>query len=279
MPAQAPVRNDISVSHVNAPEPIEIHRGVRVTHPHPRHWHEEFHVCAVTGGGGYIDVKGVSHFTPKGTLIIVEPGEVHSNHATDGGCTYVNIYVPPELINAREEGVIQESHFPVLIENDSVVAEFVEMVNRLQSSHALERESALRIFFHQLAARYGGMLTPPQRCREANALRQVRDYLEDNFDREIALRELSELTNLSPYYVNRAFRLAYGIPPHAYLIQARIARAKRMLRQKWPIAHVAYRTGFADQAHLTRHFKRMVGVTPGQFAQDKIVQDSSMAAD
>jgi len=278
MPAQAPVRNAISVSHVNAPEPIEIHRGVRVTHPHPKHWHEEFHVCAVTGGGGHIDMKGISHFTPKGTLIIVEPGEVHSNHATDDGCTYVNIYVPKELVNVREEDG-QQPHFPLLIENEDVVSEFVEMVNRLESSHALERESALETFFHELAARYGGVPTRPQRCREANAVRRVRDFLEDNFDREIALRELSELTNLSPYYVNRAFRLAYGIPPHAYLIQARIAQAKRMLRQNCPIAHVAYRTGFADQAHLTRHFKRMVGVTPGQFAHDKIVQDSSMAAD
>jgi AraC-like DNA-binding protein len=65
-----------------------------------------------------------------------------------------------------------------------------------------------------------------------------------------------------------------GMPPHAFQTQLRITRAKEMLRRGWPISRVALEAGFADQSHLTRHFKRLLQVTPGQYIQNsKNVQD------
>jgi AraC-like DNA-binding protein len=67
------------------------------------------------------------------------------------------------------------------------------------------------------------------------------------------------------------------MPPHAYLVQIRLLRAKALLRRGRPIAHVASATGFADQSHFTRHFKRLMGVTPAKYAgQGKNVQDVSL---
>ncbi|MBI1877856.1 MAG: helix-turn-helix transcriptional regulator, partial [Chloroflexi bacterium] len=84
------------------------------------------------------------------------------------------------------------------------------------------------------------------------------------------------ISNLSPFHLLRAFRAELGLPPHAYLTQIRIERAKALLAQGWPVAQVAFETGFADQSHLTKRFKGIVGVAPGQYLlHSKKVQDKS----
>ena len=81
------------------------------------------------------------------------------------------------------------------------------------------------------------------------------------------LEELASLANLSPYHLARVFRDEIGMPPHAYQTQARLGRTRVLLLRGWPPARVAQETGFADQSHLTRRFKRLVGVTPGRYAR------------
>ena len=83
----------------------------------------------------------------------------------------------------------------------------------------------------------------------------------------ITLDDLARALGLTRYFVLRAFRQATGIPVSAYLTQIRVERAKQLLQADLPIATAAQRVGFADQSHLTRHFGRLVGVTPGVFAR------------
>jgi AraC-like DNA-binding protein len=80
-----------------------------------------------------------------------------------------------------------------------------------------------------------------------------------------SLEQLSALAGLSQYHLVRVFRQETGLPPHTYLTQTRIERAKEQLQAGEPIAAVAATTGFADQSHFTKRFKRIVGVTPGQY--------------
>ena len=85
---------------------------------------------------------------------------------------------------------------------------------------------------------------------------------------------LAAAAGLSPYYFIRVFRQAVGLTPHAYLVQLRVETAKRLLDRGQPVVEAALAAGFADQSHLTRHFKRIVGVTPGQYLlNSKNVQD------
>ena len=80
--------------------------------------------------------------------------------------------------------------------------------------------------------------------------------------------------SISPYHLARLFNSQMGIPPHAYLDSVRIRQARRLLTLGRPILEVALATGFADQSHFTRRFKRTVGVPPGDFVKHrKIVQD------
>jgi AraC-like DNA-binding protein len=279
---QAP--NSIEVIHSPGTDSVEIHRGVAVTPPHPRHWHEEFHACAVTGGGGYVEYRGAEHLTPPGTVFLLAPGEVHANRCTDGGCSYKNIYIPAAQVLraiAQVTGAAKDFPFlPLVVDDERTHAGFLSLCSILERpASQLQRESTFLMFFGQVIKRFGecsGKSSP--NYREPQAVTRVREFLEEHFDEEISLKELAKLTNLSPYHLNRTFCKEIGIPPHAYQIQRRIAQAKRLLRQRWPIAHVAHCTGFADQSHFTRHFKRFVGITPGQyFLHSKNVQDRTLA--
>lgn len=83
----------------------------------------------------------------------------------------------------------------------------------------------------------------------------------------ISLEQLAELTNLNRSYLIRVFRKTVGMPPYVYLTQVRVERAKLLLRQGMSPAETAIAVGMTDQSHLNRHFKRIVGVTPGQYRQ------------
>jgi transcriptional regulator GlxA family with amidase domain len=94
----------------------------------------------------------------------------------------------------------------------------------------------------------------------------------ERFTENISLEQLAALVNLSPYRLNRVFSQEVGVPPHAFLNQVRVWRAKAQLAKGMAIAQVAVETGFYDQAHLTRHFKRLLGYTPGILQDGKNVQ-------
>jgi AraC-like DNA-binding protein len=100
---------------------------------------------------------------------------------------------------------------------------------------------------------------------EHAAVRRARAHLIERWDQPVPLATLSAVAGLSSFELVRRFREQLGLTPHAFQTNLRIARARALLRAGEPIARVAAACGFADQPHLTRTFKRAVGVTPGRF--------------
>ncbi|MUG98056.1 helix-turn-helix domain-containing protein [Scytonema sp. UIC 10036] len=101
-------------------------------------------------------------------------------------------------------------------------------------------------------------------------LQKVREYIHEHLDGNLKLVELSAIAQISPYHFLRLFKQQVGITPHQYILQSRIEKAKYLLQHSnLSIANIALRTGFSDQSHLTRCFKRMVGVTPKKRMKDK----------
>ena len=96
-----------------------------------------------------------------------------------------------------------------------------------------------------------------------SALRQVIDYIHANLAQELGLAELAAIAHLSPHYFTRLFKQSTGVTPHQFVIQCRVERAKTLLLAgKDAIAEIAQQVGFANQAHLNVHIKRLLGVTP-----------------
>lgn len=99
-------------------------------------------------------------------------------------------------------------------------------------------------------------------------LQQVTDYIQENLHQDIKLIELAAIAQLSPYHFLRLFKQTTNTTPHQYILQCRIEKAKFLLQHSQiSIAEIASRVGFCDQSHLTRCFKRNLGVTPRQFQQ------------
>jgi AraC family transcriptional regulator len=98
-------------------------------------------------------------------------------------------------------------------------------------------------------------------------LRAVVEYIEEHLDVSPTLEQIAGVARLSPYHFARQFKQATGLPPHQYVILRRVERAKQLLlaRTDLSLAEVAAHAGFSDQSHFCHHFKRLIGVTPGQF--------------
>jgi AraC-like DNA-binding protein len=249
------MREEIRFWRVPGWDEIEVIRGKSVTRECPRHWHEEIHICLIEAGGGTLFYNGNNYTTPPESLFIVQPGEMHGNH-TDN----------PEITGSENHSFWLRT--PIIFDAD--ILQLFRKAHRTfeSSSSNLERDSLLMELFAEIIFRHSGNQTNSQRIKsERYAIRRVCEYLEENLAENILLKDLSEIANLSPFHFSRTFLLEKGLPPHAYQTQLRIIRAKHLLRTGETLSSVASILGFADQSHFTRHFKRIVGTTPGQYMQ------------
>ena len=97
---------------------------------------------------------------------------------------------------------------------------------------------------------------------------QVIDYINNHLEQDLSLIELAAIAQMSPHYFSHLFKQSTGMTPHQYVIRCRVECAKELLLQrKLTIAEIAYKVGFANQSHLNRHFKRLLGVTPKAILQ------------
>ena len=255
--------DSITVSRLADFPDIVFHQGAGITRAHPRHWHDELHVCLYSAGHGSLRHAGHSRRVGAGDLVITAPGEVHENWVEDGpGVSFVGAYFEPSIL----AGTPDLGGLEVLPRDGALGACFLRLARAMQSSNAslLARDEALMLFSERLRAR--GRLSSDERPERLPVLR-VREYIEANFAQPIPLERLAAVAGLSAFHMHRLFRRAVLMPPHAYQTQVRVNRAKRLLRHGMPASQVALEVGFADQSHLHRHFQRLVGVTPGLYAR------------
>jgi AraC-like DNA-binding protein len=251
---------------------VDLQTGTGIFGDCPRHWHEDYHLCFHTGGYGALRYRGTSWPNPPGSLNLVEPGEVHSNTADrPRGCDFLKLDFDPAWFRAVSDQVASADDIPAFAQpttfESATVQSFVRLHRTLTNgADRIEKQSELLSFLAMLLQRHQrtrATLRPAG--RDARAVRLVKDFLIENYREKVDLAQLSALTGLSPFHLTRVFAREAGMPPHAFLNQVRIARAKTMLRRGAPIARVALETGFADQSHFTRTFRRMVQIPPGAY--------------
>ena len=154
-----------------------------------------------------------------------------------------------------------------LISERKVYQHFCRLNQLLFSiADAHEKEASLIEFIGNCDARQALHLNVPTTAAHlAQRLAPVFDLLQRETAIGIALSDLAHLAGLSRYQLIRAFRSTTGLTPHAWQINQRIHRAREYIRAGKSLADIAYRLGFADQAHFQRAFKAHVGITPGRF--------------
>ena len=158
--------------------------------------------------------------------------------------------------------------FPEVIVHDPALARPLRALHTALTGSAslLEQESRWYDAMGQLLKRYarGGVARAGEQDG-GDAVARVRATLRERVEENVGLSELAEEAGLSAWHLNRMFRRRYGLPPHAYQLQLRLARARLLLQSPGSIAEIAGQLGFADQAHLSRLFKRAFGVAPAVY--------------
>jgi AraC-like DNA-binding protein len=229
------------------------------------HVHDTIAVGTCTEGAEVIRYRGGLHYSGPGSLVVLEPGESHTGGPVGGPAFVYRVMYP--AAGWLSDGLATTPRFrqPVII--DPQLALEFELVHAAVSQGAdwLEAESRLLEVLGELVLRHGSPAPAGPDATSGAVARQVMSRLADQLTCPPALTEIAADVGLSRFQLLRAFRAEVGMPPYAWLAQHRVARARTLLERGHRPAEAAALTGFADQAHLTRWFRRVVGVTPGAY--------------
>lgn len=251
---------------------LEIARTSYIDHEFPRHLHETYVIEVVIQGTVEFECAGKQYLAPAGSIILIHPEDVHTGRSANGQpVTYWSFCPTSEWmqwllrsINCQERSIAFAS--PTM--SDPPVARLLRAAHdALQNqTEILDAESLMTPAFSALLQTQCARLDSTQyRGNEPCAIRRAKEHLDAEFSEQIHLAELAKISGLSSFYFLRSFRKATGLTPHEYLCNLRVERARKLLASGASIAESAAQTGFFDQSHLHRHFRRILGITPGQY--------------
>jgi AraC-like DNA-binding protein len=243
-------------------------------HSFPRHTHDQYGI-GIVDSGGHASWSGRGHVEAgPGTFISLNPGEVHDGRAIGHRSrSWRLLYLDPTLMEETcadiRDGAGASFTFAKPVFADDQMrrlfdAAFAYTAATGSSIARLGCETAILRLVARLAAHSTVGLSRDQRTTAC--VRRARDRIDAEPAASLTLIELAGEADLSRYQFLRAFAREVGLTPHAYIVQRRIALARRLIRAGHALAEVAIVAGFYDQSHLTRCFVRQFGVTPRRYS-------------
>ncbi len=243
-----------------------------------KHFHERFAVGVIQTGALKFDYRGDSLLAAPGEINLCLAGEAHNGEAAyETGWQYRMLYLGNHWLQGALSAAFgnAKAKQPSTPYFRSGVLQDPELASDLLGLHysmepgrdsALEQESRLLTILHRLVARHSHPRPPERRAASCpRAVSLARDFLAANLTRNPSLSELGEISGLSRFHLLRIFSREVGLTPHAFQVQLRLHRARALIGDGKPLAETALASGFSDQSHLSRHFKRVYGLTPGQY--------------
>lgn len=218
--------------------------------------------------------RGKVRSTTPRTIDLKQKGDVHRDLRREGSSRFQVITFEEALITEAREALGSPAASRLrrlqLDREQAAAAPFVRLhalldEDRMEPSHPLELQTALTEALSALAMCFGDSDEPKQGSH--GPVRRALEVLHDALEQSITLEALARHVGMDKFHLCRVFREEVGMPPYAYLTHLRISRARRLLSQGLTPSEVALRVGLYDQSQLNRHFKRIVGLTPGQFAR------------
>ena len=257
----------------------EYSRALHRTFAFEPHFHSTTCLALIVDGALRLTIGRQLKTVGKGSFILINAGDVHAGHAnsTDGWAMRTLHVAPGDLaIQMRSCGIEVAGEIPIKsgVYNTAPLADLFFGVHTCAQTNddRLKRDESLQRLIALLAA-HAEPNRPAARSKptgDSCAATQIRDYIEDHLFDPIRLEDLSRVVSMPSYTVVRTFKRYYGLPPHRYHTQRRVDIARKLIREKVPLASLSHLCGFADQAHFTRTFRKTLGYTPGFYAQRAI---------
>lgn len=243
----------------------EVFHARFVDHAYPSHTHDSWTLLIVDDGAISYDLDRHEHGVVESTVTLLPPDVPHDGRpGTRRGFFKRVVYLERQMF---DDGLIDAAvDRPSLY--DPALRRRVGQLHRALAhpADALEAESRLAFITERLRRHLRPAPITVQPTAEGLAA-QLRELLDARVVEGVTLAEAATLLRAHPTHLVRAFTRRYGLPPHRYLTGRRIEAARNLLLSGAPLAETAVRAGFYDQAHLARHFRRYLGVTPARYRQ------------
>lgn len=253
---------------------IEVIRAHFEGHAYDPHWHDSYLIGFTEQGVQQFHCRRALFSSVPGQTFFLEPGDIHDGHApTPGGFTYSTLYLEPAWLERALPALFEQTPADCLpgvprTQPDDpgllpCIANALQALN--DNEPRMVRDAALDTLLERISRSLHWRQRLPGNPQIPRVALRARDYMHAHFHQNIGLDELARVCGVDRFRLSRAFKAAFGIAPHGYLIQLRLVRARRLLALGTAPADVASDLGFADQSHLGRWFRRANGLTPGTY--------------
>ncbi|WP_196891602.1 AraC family transcriptional regulator [Aureivirga marina] len=223
---------------------------------------------------GYSPKKAKDAFMISGDIPVVNPFTLHKSENLDiKGFQYRMFYIDSELFLKVSQEVFGKEILPqfqefairdVYLEKNLIQLHkilFQDSYTLLQKQNYLYEILTYMVKNHTIIGKENQL----KLNHSKNIVSKVEDFLRVHYHQKIELQDLVEIANLSPYHLNRIFAKEKGIPPHQFLINLRLNKARKLLKTSKNVTEIGLEVGFFDQSHFTRNFKNFIGITPKKY--------------
>lgn len=230
------------------------------------HTHDSWTLLIVDEGMVKYDLDRHEHGALAELVTLLPPHVPHNGCAvTPQGFRKRVLYLDSTQLSEDLVGLAVDS--PVL--DDHALRHQIHLLHSslILPGEELEAESRLALVSERLQDHMQKQVHSRSPLHDPGIARRLRDLLDEHYVDGITLQQASNVLHAHPAHLVRAFSAEFGIGPHKYLTGRRVDLARRLLLDGLPPRAVATAAGFYDQSHLTRHFKRILGTTPGHYAR------------
>lgn len=237
------------------------------------HFHDHYVMMLVENGVNLGRRCRENYTVVPGEMLLIQPGEVHTGSAFENKTLrYLAFYPDP---NTLHDCLVKIGHRPSSAPGFSLKYQhpvlrhyFRQMfeVVLTEGNEPLATETAVLEFFEtlmQTQPEHSGPIQP--QVADSIKVKKAQDFIKAHFDTSFSLDELAASIGTNPFHTIRLFRRHIGLTPFEYLRSFRVERAKTILRSKKSLTEVAYQSGFYDQSHFIRSFKKHTGFLPSAF--------------
>lgn len=250
---------------------IEAYRFKGVMQKFPNHFHEHYVIGFIENGQRRLSYQNQEYIVGTGDILLFNPRDSHNCEQIDGRTLdYRCLNINPEIMAKVVSEITGRAYLPQFT---TPVAYRSEAVDLLQELHQMmmeeredfEKEERFYFLIEQLINTYAEPASPPDPDPVNAGIDEICRYLDNNYNQPVTLDDLSTRSGMNKYSLLRAFTRIKGITPYCYLENIRINAAKKLLEAGIEPIQAAMATGFSDQSHFTKFFKRFIGLTPGQY--------------
>jgi AraC-like DNA-binding protein len=258
---------------------IETFRAHFTGHAYDPHWHDTYLIGFTEQGVQQFNCRKKMCTSLAGGSFLLEPGEIHDGNApSEGGFTYRQLYLPVPWLHQNLKSLFHDTPDKFELNIGQNLMQDMQLTASISAAfsalHYQEPKIVREACLDQMLEHTSKHLSWRKKGEETRNLLnntqchlalQTREYLRANINQDINLESLAVALGTDRFRLTRRFKAAFGLAPHAYLIQLRLARARTLLSQGWSPIQVASELCFSDQSHLGRWFRRAYRLTPSAY--------------